>query len=160
MEFFMKNKNEIIEDIKVLKKGNPNEFKGLKKELTEYIAHLSTDEDSDHSVEKSFSKIKQEEEPRAEIKEYLKPLDKYHNSQLNFDIQEQNFEQIKSTFNFQDEGEVNILRKLSFFLLDEKYRIEYDINKDMVTSILGDAIHKLELLGENVTDIVENDNLS
>jgi len=152
----MKNKNEIMEEIKVLKNSNPNQFKGLKKELKEYIAHLSTDEDSDYSVDKIIPK-KQELKLDNDLKEYFKSLgDKRGTSDLLLDLVEKDFYEINKHLNFEGLDNVEVLRTLSNNICSNEYRGLYDIKNDVALSIYVEVKTQLELLGEDVADIISH----
>ena len=135
-----KNKDEILEEIKVLKENNPSEFKELRTE----IGHLSTDEESDRSIEDSFSKKEKLSKDVYEVFSDSKFLDA---------LRDKDFTYVASLLKYN----LNADASYNQMLKDISYSIKnIDISKDIKTNIFITATDELMLLGEDVTEIMQH----
>ena len=150
----MKNRNEIIEDIKVLKKDNPNEFKGLKQELKVALAEMSTDEEG-HSPKNKFLQIDKEKELPV-IKEEALKGDKYGNTPLSIAMEEGNIEQVRQMYSVERSlSGADLLRVIAIDVTDNKVRENYNISKDVALTIYSEAKYQLDLMGEDTSEVVD-----
>jgi hypothetical protein len=135
-----KNKDEILEEIKVLKENNPSEFKELRTE----IGHLSTDEESDRSIEDSFSQKEKLSKDVYEVFSDSKFLDA---------LRDKDFTYVASLLKYN----LNADASYNQMLKDISYSIKnIDISKDIKTNIFITATDELMLLGEDVTEIMQH----
>jgi len=150
-----KKKNEIIEDIKTLKQTNPVEYKELKQEFKNALAYQSTD-DEDHShKEDSFEKDNQKIETDL-FAEYFEAIDKYGNCGLSIDLQTKNFNEIKEAFNLKSLSDSEMLKKFAFSMCSKDYITTNSIDQNVATTVFGEARDQLELMGEDITDILQS----
>src|SRR5574343_378971 len=143
----MKNKDEILKEIKVLKESNPSEFKELKIE----VEHLSTDEDSDHHSPKKSS-------PKNEmpvIKESALEADEYGHTPLSTAIEEGNIEQVRTMYSITKTlTDADLLRTVAIDMMDKDVQNLYYIDEDVVFEICSGVEYQLRLMGESTEDII------
>lgn len=150
-----KKKNEIIEDINTLKHTNPTEYKELKKEFKNTLAYQSTDDEGHTHKDDSFEKDNQKIHTDL-FTEYFEAIDKYGKCGLSIDLQTKNFNEIKEAFNCKNLSDSEILKKFAFSMCSKEYITTNNIDQNVVTTIFGEARDQLELMGEDITDILES----
>lgn len=149
----MKNKNEIIEDIKVLQKDNPIEFKGLKQELKIAFTDMSTDDEGHSPKNKVLQVIKEKELPV--IKEGSLKGDKYGNTPLSLAIEEGNIEQVKQMFFVESIlSNAELLKIIALDMTTKEVQDEYNILQEVASTIYAEAKYQLDLMGEETIEIV------
>lgn len=155
----MKNKNEIIEDIKTLKQNNPTEYKELKQEFKNALAYQSTDDEGHSHKEDSFEKDNQKIN-FSPIKEKFKPIDEWNNSTISNLLEQEKFNELKNLLNLQsDYNSTNLLKQLASNMTDPNFLDQYGITANVSLRIFSEARDQLNLLGENITDSIDVDEI-
>lgn len=148
------------EDIKILKENNPSEFQDVKKEIKVALADVSTDDEGHHSREESSPKIQKLESDYELLKEKLKPLDKWNNSDVSFLLEEEKFSELKELFNLPKEyNNVTLLKQLALQMIDPVFLKECEVLPSISLRIFSEARDQLNLIGENITDEFDKDEI-
>lgn len=155
----MKNKNEIIKDIKILEQTNPKEYKELKQEFRKTLTYQSTDDEGHSHKDDSFEKDNQKINFSL-IKEKFKPIDKWNNSEISNLLEQEKFNELKKLLNLQiDYNSTNLLKQLASNMTYPNFLDQYGITENVSLRIFSEARDQLNLLGENITDSLDVDEI-
>lgn len=147
-----KNKDEILEEIKVLKEKNLSEFKELKTE----VEHISTDEGSDHHSPKKNSPKKE----MPVIKESALEADEYGHTPLSTAIEEGNIGQVRDMYSVtKNLNDADLLRTIAIDMMDKTVQQEYELTRDIVSTIYSEAKYQLKVMGEDIDMVIDAYNL-
>lgn len=150
-----KNKDEILEEIKVLKENNPSEFKELKKEIRLAIADMSTDDEGHHSPKNKFlQNIKENELPVID-KEALKG-DKWGHCKLSYAIEDGDIKLIEQMYQLQEKlSDADLLKRIAIDLMNKSIQSHYEIDEKVVSEIYSGIEYQLRLIGEDISDVMD-----
>ena len=144
-------KNQIIEKIND-KLSKFSEDKLAK--IDGYFENMTTDTSSnEHSPRITKSEID------SELLEYFKSFgDKHGTSKLLIDLVEKDFDDINNHLGFKGLSNTKVLHTLAINMCDVNYKSLYNIEDNVALNIYGEAKIQLEVMGEDVTEIIESYN--
>lgn len=153
-----KNKDEILEEIKVLKESNPSEFKELKKEIKVALVDMSTDDEGHHSPQNKFLQSLKERKLPVIDEEALKG-DEWGNCDLSIAIEDGNIKKVREIYKTADSlNDADLLRSIAIDVTQSEVREFFQMSRDTALTIYSEAKYQLNLMGEDTSEVVESYN--
>lgn len=95
----------------------------------------------------------------SQTKKFFKEKDQYHTTEICSMLEIQEFNKIREALSLLETNNINLLNKIGLFMCNSTYRELYDITSDAAKIIFGEARDQLELLGADITEIINNYNI-